>query len=92
MRAEAVADAFPSAALNPAQLLDVEVDELAGPLVLVADGRIESAIPNASAISTAVKRSRRSARIASTRSAGVRFQTRRGADDRSESPDSPSSR
>ena len=104
-------DAFAGAAFDPAELLDVDVDELARPRALVADGllepepaepahpdrfripeTVESAIPSVSAISAAVKRSRRSLTIASTRSAGVRFATRLGADERSRRPGSPSSR
>jgi hypothetical protein len=78
---------------NPAELLDINVHELAGAAPLVAVGRlrrlepralaepdplqpsetVESAIESASEISAAVIRSsRRSALIASTRSAGVR--------------------
>ena len=52
----------------------------------------ESAIPNVSAISAAVKRNRRSFAIASNRSGAVRLATRRGAEERSRSPSSPSQR
>src|SRR5205823_13060758 len=52
---------------------------------------VESAIPSVSAISAAVKRSRRSFTIASTRSGRVRFATLRGADERSHNPAGPSS-
>jgi len=52
---------------------------------------VDNAISNTSAISAAVKRSRRKATIASTRPAAVRLATRRGADQRSHRP-SPSSR
>jgi len=53
---------------------------------------VESAMPNTSAISAAVIRNRRSASIASRRSAGRRDGTRLGAELRSSSPVSPSAR
>jgi hypothetical protein len=53
---------------------------------------VDSAIASVSAISAAVKRNLRSATIISIRSAGVRLATRRGAEERSSRPDSPSSR
>ena len=53
---------------------------------------VESAIDNSSAISAADIRSLRNATIASTRSEGVRWGTRFGADERSSSPASPSAR
>ena len=53
---------------------------------------VESAIPSVSAISAAVKRSPRSKTITATRSGGVRLATRRGAEERSQSPASPSAR
>jgi hypothetical protein len=49
-------------------------------------------MPSNSAISAAVIRNRRSATIACSRSAGVRPGTRRGAEDRSTRPASPSAR
>jgi hypothetical protein len=102
---------FVGAAGDPAEFLDVDVDELARPRALVAHrllepdrpslpiacrlsttDTVESAIANVSAISAAVIRNRRKATIAATRSSGVRLATRRGADDRSSNPRSPSSR
>jgi hypothetical protein len=44
---------------------------------------VESGIPSVSAISAAVKRSRRSFAIACLRSGAVRFATQRGAEERS---------
>ena len=41
MLAQAVTDAFAGAALDPAELLDVDVDELARTLMLVADRLLE---------------------------------------------------
>jgi hypothetical protein len=107
-----VADDAMAGAEDAAQLLDVEVQQPAGPGVLVAVGRlgqvesaelaqlgrrstadtVESAIDKSSAISGAVIPNRRSATIASTRSAGVRCSTRFGADERSSRPASPSAR
>ena len=51
-----------------------------------------SSLPNVSAISAAVKRNWRSLAIASTRSGAVRLATRRGAEERSRRPASPSKR
>jgi hypothetical protein len=112
---------LPGAALDSAELLDVDVDELARPCVPVAHGLLEPEpsepaqttpgqdphtvalsaqvgcplpaggragtagsvggvrLPSASAISTAVRRKRRSFTIASTRSSAVRLATRLGA-------------
>jgi hypothetical protein len=53
---------------------------------------VESGIRSASAISAAVKRSRRKPNIAAIRSSLVRFPTRLGADERSLKPASPSPR
>ena len=53
---------------------------------------VESGIPSVSAISGLVKRSSRSDRISSSRSAGVRDGTETGAEERSSSPRSPSRR
>jgi hypothetical protein len=53
---------------------------------------VESGISSVSAISAAVIRSLRSARITATRSAGVRLATRRGAEERSTRPASPVAR
>jgi hypothetical protein len=53
---------------------------------------VDSGIDNVSAISAAVIRSRRRASTAATRSVAVRLATRRGADERSNSPRSPSLR
>src|SRR3954468_13365614 len=50
---------------------------------------VDSAIPNVSAISAAVKRKRRSLAIASTRSDEVRLATRCGAEQRSGTPSPP---
>src|SRR4051812_41644485 len=50
------------------------------------------AIPSSSAISAPVKRSRRSAAIASTRRSSVRLATTAGAEDRSSSPAGPPAR
>jgi hypothetical protein len=98
--------------IDPAELLDVNVEQFARARSLVANRRlepasrpsfpmpilaripdtVESAIPSVSAISAAVNRNRRNLTIASTRSSGVRFATRRGADERSDKPAAPSSR
>jgi hypothetical protein len=78
---------------DPAELLDVDVDQLARPLTLVTlrlPETVESAIPSVSAISAPVKRNRLSAAIASTLRSSVRFATDRGAEDRSSKPSSPS--
>ena len=53
---------------------------------------VESGICSVSAISAAVIRSCRNNTITATRSSAVRFATRRGADERSRKPCSPSSR
>jgi hypothetical protein len=53
---------------------------------------VESAIPSSSAISAAVKRSRRMATISRTRSSDVRFASPRGREERSSKPGGPSSR
>ena len=53
---------------------------------------VECAIPSVSAISAALKRSCRRARIASTRSGAVLVGLRLGAEERSSRPASPSSR
>src|SRR5207244_3751305 len=63
-----------------------------GEPAVTSPARVDSAISGVSAISAAVKRNLRSLTIDSTRLAGVRFVTRRGAEERSKSPWSPSSR
>src|SRR3954447_13172422 len=99
----------PGAALDPAELLDVDVQQLAGVTALIAVRRlrclqpslpsptrsriaetVESAIARQNAISAPVIRSRRSNTMTSTSSSGVRCGIDRGADERSNSPASPS--
>src|ERR671922_194517 len=53
---------------------------------------VEGGMASVSAISAAVIRSQRRARMAATRSAGVRLATRRGAEERSRRPSLPSLR
>ena len=100
----AAPDAPAGAADDPAELLDIDVDELARAGALVAAGRlepeaaeaaqpnrvripetVESAIPSVSAISAAVMRSPRSARSPPPVRPAVRFATRLGAEERSNS-------
>jgi hypothetical protein len=73
-------------------LLETDPAVLPNPVRVRMPDTVESAIPSVSAISAAVKRKRRSFTIASTRSCGVRLATRRGADERSHRPATPSRR
>ena len=72
-------------ALVPERLLEAKPSELAHPDPGQDPETVESAIPSVSAISAAVKRSRRSFAIASTHSGAVRLATGRGAEERSTS-------
>ena len=74
------------------RLLGPETARRPIPILVKIPETVESAIPSTSAISAAVKRNRRSFVIASTRSGAVRLATRRGTDERSNKPGSPSIR
>ena len=111
LRAPVAVDAVAGPA-DPAELLDVDVDELAGPGPLVAVGRLVRLQPRQLSEPVPgqygadgrerhpqrlgdlglVKRNSRSDTISSSRSAGVREGTERGAEERSASPASPSRR
>jgi len=72
--------------------LDAKPAELPIPILVGIPETVESAIPDTSAISGPVNRSRRSAAIASTRRPLVRRGIECGAEERSSSPSSPSAR